>query len=83
MELIVGTRRIAAAAIHPIPGGVEAELRGDAVLPLLDATFHGAGRVEILGGGMDCRPMDVAGIEMRGASTLVTLLCAGEAAALH
>jgi len=83
MELIVGARRIPPAAIHPIPGGVEAELRGDAVLPLLDAAFYGAGRVEILGGDMDRRPMDVAGIEMRGASTLVTLICAGKAAALH
>ncbi|MFC3568731.1 hypothetical protein [Paracoccus sp. TOH] len=83
MELLVGVRRIIPAAIHPIPGGVEAELRGDAVLSLLDAAFHGAGRVELLGGGLDRRPMDVAGIEMRGASTLVTLLCAGEAARLH
>ncbi|KRW94558.1 hypothetical protein O4J55_05160 [Paracoccus sp. PXZ] len=83
MELIVGNRRITAAAIHPIPGGIEAELRGEAVLPLLDEAFQGTGRIEILGGGMDRRPMDVAGIEMRGASTLVTLLCAGEAARLH
>lgn len=60
MELIVGTRRITPAAIHPIPGGVEAELRGDAVLPLLDEAFQGGGRVEMLGGGMDRRPMDVA-----------------------
>lgn len=49
MELIVGTRRITPAAIHPIPGGVEAELRGDAVLPLLDEAFQGGGRVEMLG----------------------------------
>ncbi|WP_313352890.1 hypothetical protein [Paracoccus sp. (in: a-proteobacteria)] len=83
MELIVGIRRITPTAVHAIPGGIEAELRGEAVLSLLDEAFRGAGRVEVLGGDMDRRLMDVAGIEMRGASTLVTLLCAGTAAQLH
>ena len=60
-----------------------AVMRGDAVLSLLDATFHGAGSIEVLGGALHRRAMDVAGIEMRGASTLVTLICAGEAARLN
>ena len=83
MELIVGTRRIVPESMQPIPGGIEAEVRGDAVLSLLDATFHGAGSIEVLGGALHRRAMDVAGIEMRGASTLVTLICAGEAARLN
>ena len=83
MELIVGTRRITPEHMQEVPGGVRAELRGDAVLSLLDATFHGAGSIEVLGGALHRRAMDVAGIEMRGASTLVTLICAGEAARLN
>ena len=83
MELIVGARRITPDRVRPIPGGVEAELRGDAVLSLLDAAFHGGGRIEILGGALNRRPVDVAGIEMRGASTRVTLICTGEALALN
>ena len=83
MEILVGARRITPERVQPIPGGVMAELRGEAVLRLLDATCPGGPSVEILGGALNRRPVDVAGIEMRGASTLVTLLCAGEAAALN
>lgn len=83
MELLVGARRITPERVQAVPGGIKAELRGEAVLRLLDATFHGTGSIEILGGALNRRPVDVAGIEMRGASTLVTLLCAGEAAQLN
>ncbi len=83
MELIIGAQRIIPDSIHSVPGGVEAELRGAAVLSLLDAAFHGGGRIEILGGALNRRPVDVAGIEMRGASTRVTLICTGEALALN
>lgn len=83
VEILVGARRITPERMLAIPGGVKAELRGDAVLRLLDATCPGGPSVEILGGALNRRPVDIAGIEMRGASTLVTLLCAGEAAALN
>ncbi|MBE2276043.1 MAG: hypothetical protein IAE87_07070 [Rhodobacteraceae bacterium] len=81
MYLIVGTRRIVPTAIHPVAGGVEVALRGEALVSLLDATFRqagqGAGSIEVSGGDMDRRPMDVAAIEMTGADARVTLLCAG------
>ncbi|MBT9244956.1 hypothetical protein KM031_01910 [Gemmobacter fulvus] len=79
MELIVGARRITPSAIHRIAGGVTATLRGDALISLLDATFHGAGTIELSGGDLDRRPMDVAAIEMTGGETIVTLLCGGPA----
>jgi hypothetical protein len=83
MEILVGARRITPERVQSVPGGIEAELRGEAVLRLLDATFGGGASIEILGGALNRRPVDVAGIQMRGASTLVTLLCAGEAAQLN
>lgn len=83
MELIIGTRRIIPAAIHRVAGGVEAVLKGDALLSLLDAAFHGTCSIEVLGGGLDRRPMDVASICMQGADTRVTLICNGSAPALN
>ncbi len=81
MYLIVGTRRIVPTAVHPVAGGVEVALRGDALVSLLDATFGragcGAASIEVSGGGLDRRPMDVAAIVMTGADARVTLLCAG------
>lgn len=82
MDLIVGTRRITPAAIQRIDGGVEAILKGEALLSVLDAGFRGLGTIEVMGAGLDRRPMDVAAIEMTGGDTRVTLLCAGPARAL-
>ncbi|SEN36622.1 hypothetical protein SAMN04488103_104299 [Gemmobacter aquatilis] len=82
MELIVGAKRITPSAIHRIAGGVEATLRGEALISLLDATFHGAGSIEVHGGDLDRRPLDVAAIEMTGGDTRVTLVYAGPAKTL-
>jgi hypothetical protein len=82
MELIIGARRITPSAIHRIKGGVTATLRGEALISVLDATFHGAGSIEVIGAGLDRRPMDVTAIEMKGADTQVTLVCSGPARAL-
>ncbi|MFC7705073.1 hypothetical protein ACFQXB_12780 [Plastorhodobacter daqingensis] len=82
MELLVGARRITPSAIRRIAGGVTATLRGDALISLLDATFHGKGSVEVIGGDLDRRPMDVAAIEMSGGDTTVTLICSGPARTL-
>lgn len=79
MELIIGTRRIIPTAIHRITGGVEAVLQGEALRSLLDAAFHGAGSIELLGGDLDRRPVDVASIRMQGSDTRVTLICTGPA----
>ncbi|MGA0538974.1 hypothetical protein [Neotabrizicola sp. VNH66] len=79
MELIVGNRRITPSAIQPVSGGVEARLKGEALLRLLDASFHGQGTIEVIGGGLDRRPMEVADIRMTGADTTVRLRCTGPA----
>ena len=63
--------------------GVEAQLAGEALLSVLEATFHGGATIEVLGGDLDRRPMDVAEIRMEGASTTVTLLCSGAALRLN
>lgn len=83
MELIVGSRRITPRAIHRVAHGVEAYLRGEALLSVLDAAFHGAGSIEIAGGDLDRRRMEVTGLEMQGSETRVTLVCKGTAAPLH
>ncbi len=83
IELIFGTRRVAPTAVRRIAGGFQADLRGDALLALLDLTFQGPAQVEMLGCGMDLRPLEVTEIEMHGNSTTVTLLCAGEAPLLN
>lgn len=82
MELIIGARRITPSAIHRIKGGVTATLRGEALMSLLNASFHGTGSIEMLGGDLDRHPMEVTSIEMTGADTTVTLLCAGPAKTL-
>jgi len=83
VELIVGNKRVIPTAMTPIPGGVEAQLAGEALLSVLEATFHGGATIEVLGGDLDRRPMDVAEIRMEGASTTVTLLCSGAALRLN
>ena len=83
MELIVGNKRVIPNATRRIPGGIEAQLAGEALTSLLDATFCGGVSVEVLGGDRDRRPVDVTDIRMHGASTTVTLLCAGEAARVN
>lgn len=79
MELIVGNRRITPSAIQPLRDGVEARLRGDALRQVLDATFHGQGTIEVIGGGLDRRPMEVADIRMTGGETTIRLRCTGPA----
>ena len=83
MDLIIGTRRITPDAITRTAEGVEAVLHGEALLRLLDAAFHGAGSIEVSGGDLDRRPMEVTGIAMRGRDTCVTLACAGRALRLN
>lgn len=82
MTLIIGTRRITPIAMTRTPDGIEAVLRGPAVLSLLDAAFHGAGTIEVLGGDLDRRPLQVTGIEMSGQDTRVSLACTGPASRL-
>jgi len=79
MQLIIGNRHVVPRSIQRIAGGVEAVLAGEALLALLEATFHGGGSIEVLGGDLDRRPMDVAAIRMTGGATCVTLVCAGPA----
>ncbi|MDV7269520.1 hypothetical protein RYZ20_01245 [Thioclava sp. A2] len=82
MELIVGNKRVQPMAMQRIPGGIEAELAGEALASVIDATFGGAS-IEVWGGDLDRRPLDVTDIRMQGASTTVTLLCAGEPVRLN
>lgn len=77
MDLIIGARHITPDAITRTPEGVEAVLHGAALLTLLDAAFHGAGTIEVLGGDLDRRRMEVTGIDMQGGETRVTLACIG------
>lgn len=77
MDLIIGTRHITPDAITRTTTGVEAVLHGDALMSLLNAAFHGAGTIEILGGDLDRHRMEVTGIEMRGHETRVTLAATG------
>ena len=83
MELIVGTRRITPASIRVVPGGVCAELAGDAMRAVLDAAFHGQGTIELSGGRLNRHPVAVTGIEMHGATSRVTLICSGRARSAH
>ncbi|PTX53384.1 hypothetical protein IQ03_00297 [Gemmobacter caeni] len=79
MQLIIGNRQVNPLRMKAVAGGVEAVLQGGAMLSLLDAAFHGAGTIEVYGGTLDRRPLELARIEMRGAETCVTLLCRGPA----
>lgn len=71
IELLVGTKRIRPKKITEIKGGLQAELQGEALLSLLDA---GLCPIEALGGSVDRCRFEVSAIEMRGASTRVTLV---------
>lgn len=75
MRLIVDKKPVAATALHRVAHGVEAFVKGDALLPLLDAAFHGIGAIEVEGADMGRRRMDISGIEMQGGETRVTLIC--------
>lgn len=71
IELLVGSKRIRPKKITTIKGGLQAELQGEALLSLLDG---GLNTIEALGGGIDRCRFEVSAIEMRGASTRVTLV---------
>lgn len=77
MDLLIGARQTTPDVITRTATGVEAVLHGDARRSLLNAAFHGAGTIEILGGDLDRHQMDVTGIEMRGCETRVTLTGTG------
>ncbi|MFP1645902.1 hypothetical protein [Pontitalea aquivivens] len=83
MDLIVGDKRVVPGAMRAIPGGVEVDLSGPALLSLLDATFAGPASVELWDRGSAPRPMRVADIRMQGARTTVTLLGAGGPARMN
>ena len=83
MQLVIGAEAVTAASIQRVAGGVQAILRGQALLRLLHAAIAGGGSIEVLGGDLDRRPMEVTSIEMSGADTRVTLICCGAAGALH
>ncbi len=83
MQLIVGSHRIIPDAIHRIQGGVEAVLQGAALLRVLDAAFHGAGSIEVFGGDLDRRPLDLVAIDMQGGTTKITLISNGPQPASH
>ena len=82
MNLIIGTRHVTPDAITRTAEGVEAILHGEALLSLLDAVFHGAGTIEILGGDLDRHRMEVTGIAMQGGETRVMLAALGAAGGL-
>ena len=73
MDLIIGTRHITPDAITRAATGIEAALHGNALMALVNAAFHGSGKVEILGGDLDSHRMEVTGIEMQGRDTRETL----------
>ncbi|SOC14507.1 hypothetical protein [Rhodobacter maris] len=80
MHLIVGTKTLPEVALRPIPGGYEAEAKGEALRRLLDATFGGASievTGEAAGGAAAVQGLDVTDIRMGGATTTVTLMKAG------
>ncbi|MES2846072.1 MAG: hypothetical protein V4804_01810 [Pseudomonadota bacterium] len=77
MDLIIGTRHITPDAITRTATGVEAILHGEALMSLLNAAFHGAGTIEVLGGDLDRHRMEVTGIDMQGRETRITLAAVG------
>ena len=64
-------------------GGVQAVLKGEGLLRVLDAAMEGGPGIELLGGDLDRRPMQVAAIRMTGRDTHVTLICCGAAPGVH
>ncbi len=83
MELIVGTTRLHPVELEMTEEGVVAEVTGEDLTSVLNATHGGGMSVELFGAGMPARPMSVAEIRMHGASSTVTLLYAGEAVVLN
>lgn len=87
MELIVGNSRVIPTAIRAIPGGLEAQLAGEALRRFLDVTLRHPEAdhvsIEVLGGEYHRRSMDVTEIRMRGSVTTVTLICTSQPANLH
>ncbi|OYU39191.1 MAG: hypothetical protein CFE33_12320 [Pseudorhodobacter sp. PARRP1] len=77
MNLVIGTRDVTPDDIRRTATGVEAVLHGDALASFLNAAFHGAGTIEILGGGFDRHQREVTWIEVRGCETRVTLAGTG------
>lgn len=76
VELIVGARRVTPQAVRPVAGGIEVELRGPALLAVLDASFQGQDSIEVLGGRWHRHRAQVSAISMQGASSRVLLTCA-------
>ncbi|MAQ38793.1 hypothetical protein BMI91_18960 [Thioclava sediminum] len=81
MDLIVGNKKVTPKATRRIPGGIEAELVGEELTSLIDATFTGI-EIACLGGDLDHHALDVTDIRMGGGATTVTLMTAREMA-LH
>lgn len=77
MDLIIGTRHITPDTITRTGTGVEAILHGEALISLLNAAFHGAGTIEVLGGDLNRCRMEVTGIEMQGGETRVIMTAMG------
>jgi len=77
LDLIIGTRHFTPDAITRTATGIEAVLHGEALMSLLNAAFHGAGTIEVLGGELDRHLMEVTGIRMQGRETRVTLAALG------
>jgi len=72
-ELIVGTARVRPVRIETTGTGIVAELSGAGLLTVVDATFDGDAMIELWTAGHAPRSMTVTGIDMGGATTLVTL----------
>ncbi|KAA2317318.1 hypothetical protein DL237_05865 [Pseudooceanicola sediminis] len=79
MQLIIGTQAITPADVRQIPGGIEAELAGDALTCFLDGAANGAS-MELHGGALDRHAVDVTEIRMHGCATKVTLMTTHEMA---
>ena len=62
MNRIIGTYHIIPNTIIRTPEVVEAMSHGKTLLSLLDAVVHGAEPIEVLGGELDRRRMEVTGI---------------------
>lgn len=78
MELIVGTTRLDPVELEVTESGVVAEVTGDDLTSVLNATHGGSVSVELFGAGMPARAMSVAEIRMHGASSTVTLHFSGD-----
>jgi hypothetical protein len=77
MDLIIGTRHITPDTITRTATGIEAVRHGEALMSPLNAAFHGAGTIEILGDDLNRHRMEVTRIEMQGRETCVTMAAMG------